>query len=353
MTALFPASSPYRALARSLDALPQRYPPTASGVHLRLLAHLFQPEEAALAAELPPEPEGPAQIATRLNRDPREVAQLLKEMARKGLILTGKTAQGRLGFALMPFVVGIYEEQVNRIDAELARLFEQYFYEAFGQILSLQPQLHRVIPVQQSIANPAAVQPFESATALVDDCQSWGVQDCICRKQKALIGQGCQHPIDVCMILARSPNAFDGSSHIRALTRDEAHQTLRRAAQAGLVHSVSNNQNDLWYICNCCTCSCGLLRGMADLGLANVMARSGFLAVVDQPRCAGCGECLEACQFGAITVDGAAVVNQLRCAGCGLCVQVCPQGALALERRANEPLPPLDEAQWRAARLCG
>ncbi len=42
----------YRTLAQRLDSLPNGFPPTADGVELRLLAHLFSPDDAALACEL-------------------------------------------------------------------------------------------------------------------------------------------------------------------------------------------------------------------------------------------------------------------------------------------------------------
>jgi ferredoxin len=151
------------------------------------------------------------------------------------------------------------------------------------------------------------------------------------------------------MVLADIPDAF-AAGGVRALTRTEAHATLQRSAEAGLVHCVSNNQRELWYICNCCTCSCGILRGMAELGIAGVVARSAFACQVDSDRCAGCGECVEVCSFHALSVDGVAEVDGLRCAGCGLCVPVCPQDALILARRPDAEMPPLDEAAWRADR---
>jgi electron transport complex protein RnfB len=43
---------PYRLLATRLDELPNGFPPTADGAELRLLARIFTPEEAALAAGL-------------------------------------------------------------------------------------------------------------------------------------------------------------------------------------------------------------------------------------------------------------------------------------------------------------
>ncbi|HEY9075307.1 MAG TPA: 4Fe-4S binding protein [Anaerolineaceae bacterium] len=346
----FPPDSPYRRLARSLDALPNRYPPAEDGSDLRLLAKLFTSEEAALAADLSAECETPAQIAARLGREQRELVPLLKEMTQKGLIATGKTVEGRLGFRLMPFVVGIYEAQGDRIDAELARLFEDYYHQAFGNALKIQPQVHRVIPVGETIRNDMEVHPFESVTAIVDGCQSWGVTACICRTQKALIGEPCQHPIDNCMVLSKTPNAFAGDAHVHSLTRNEALQTLRHAADLGLVHCVSNNQRDLWYICNCCTCSCGILRGMKELGIANVVARSAFVNTVNEEACLGCGACVEACSFDALTLDYVVEVNEIRCVGCGVCVPVCPQQALALIRRPGEQAPPPTEEEWRNIR---
>ena len=139
-----------------------------------------------------------------------------------------------------------------------------------------------------------AVHPFESAAEIVAEAKAWAVTDCICRKQQALLGQGCDHPLDVCMVFSETPGALDRLEGMRALTQDEAYATLRRVAEAGLVHSVSNNQHGLWYLCNCCTCSCAILRGMAELGMANVIAASAFVCQVDEEKCIVCGECVAA-----------------------------------------------------------
>lgn len=346
------ASHPaYRRLAQTLDRLPEGFPPTASGVELRLLAHLFTPDEADLVADLTLTAETAPDIAQRTGRDARAVRQLLKDLVRRGLITAKRTPHG-LGYALLPFVVGIYEMQGSRIDRTLAELFEAYYHEAFGRMAAVYPPVHRVIPVQQSIQTELNVQPYESAADIVRAAQAWGVLDCVCRKQKALIGQPCEHPLDVCMVLSQMPGAFDQAEGIRALSLDEALATLRRAADAGLVHSVSNSREDLWYICNCCTCSCGILRGMVDLGLSGVVAGSGFMAQVDEDLCIACGVCAERCPFNAITVDGAARIDALRCAGCGQCVPVCPVSALTLVRRpdAGPDTLPATLAEWRERR---
>jgi electron transport complex protein RnfB len=351
-------TSPYRLLAERLDALPNGFPSTPDGAELRLLAKLFTSEEAALAANLRLTLETPRQLAARLAQaglapiDPGTARRLLKSMARKGLINAGKTRSG-LGYGLMPFVVGFYEEQNGRMDAELAQLFEAYFIQAFPQLLGPRPALHRVVPVDEAIRVDLEFRPLESAGDLVRQAQAWGVLACICRTQKALIGQACRHPLDNCMVLSHTPGIFDNHPLIKALTLDQALETLHQAAQAGLVHSVSNVRQEVTYICNCCTCSCGILRGAAQLGAANVVARSAYLSQVDPDRCQACGSCLSACPFEALSLPGwTAVVDRLRCVGCGLCTQACPEQALSLALRpAEEVLPvPQDTAAWQAER---
>ena len=345
------SENPYKLLAERLDALPNGFPPTEDGAELRLLAKLFSEEEAALAAQLRLTLETPAQIADRIGGDSKTLRKQLKNMARRGLIAAGR-AEGGLGYGLLPFAVGIYEMQFHTIDAELAQLFEDYYQRAFGQAVTMQPALTRVIPVGESVPMDVEVQPFESATAIVSSARAWGVVDCICRTQQALIGNPCEHPLDVCMLLNETPGVFERSSTVRSLTREEALATLRRAADAGLVHSVSNNQQGLWFICNCCTCSCAVLRGMADLGIANIIARSAFVNQVNEDLCVACGLCVDRCQFEALSLEDVVRVDEIRCVGCGVCVPACPEEALSLVRRPPEQVlpPPVTETEWRQAR---
>jgi Pyruvate/2-oxoacid:ferredoxin oxidoreductase delta subunit len=343
----------YKKLAGRLDALPNGFPSTADGAELRVLAKLFTPEEAELAAQLRLTKESPEEVATRLGREQAEVRTLLKGMVRKGLIAAGRSESG-LGFGLLPWVVGIYENQIASMDAEMAALFESYYKEAFGEMLRVSPQFHRVVPVRESIQVDIEVRPHESAADLVEGAQAWGVLDCICRKQKALIGEACEHPIDVCMTLSDTPHAFDDNPVIRALTLDEALSTLQRAADAGLVHSVSNNRKGVHYICNCCTCSCGILRGQAELGIANVVARSAYVNQVDDLLCNGCETCLDYCQFDALAMGDEMIVqvSDIRCVGCGVCVPHCPNEALGMVLRPEDQILKTPESlkDWGLAR---
>lgn len=353
------ADNPYKILAIKLDSLPEGFPETQNGVELRILEYLFTPEEALLASKLRIKLENVRQIEARIGGDFKTLKNQLKEMARKGLIRIGMAETGGLGFGLLPFVVGIYEMQTDNMDSTLANLFEDYYQQAFVKMTAVEPKFHRVIPVGETIRNDMAIEPFETAATIIENAKAWGVTDCICRQQKALIGDPCDHPLDVCMTFSQRPGAFDGSSVVKALTKEEAYVTLKRAADAGLVHSVSNNlEADSFishYICNCCTCSCGILRGIAETKMSNVIARSAFVNQVDPELCAGCEICVEYCQFDALSLTPADLFIQIdnnRCVGCGVCVPKCPEEALSLVRRPEDEIQaiPKSHQDWMELR---
>lgn len=52
--------------------------------------------------------------------------------------------------------------------------------------------------------------------------------------------------------------------------------------------------------------------------------------------CLGCGDCVSACQFGAISMDpvtGLPVVDEEKCTACGACVKACPKGVIELRNK--------------------
>jgi ferredoxin len=342
----------YRRLADRLNKIPNGFPATKSGVEQRLLAKIFTPEEAGLAAELSVDPETADVIAARVGREPKAIYHTLKAMVRKGQIQVSRK-NGKLGFGLMPFAVGIYEEQLPRIDEELAMLFEQYFLELEGALAQHGPAIHRVIPVKEAIPAGVEIYPYERATELLERAKAWGVRECICRLQQKLVGKGCDRPLEACLVFAPVAGVFDYSETTRAISKEEAVRILDQAAEAGLVHSPGNFQDGHSYICNCCTCCCGVLRNVAEFHSPTAIASSGFVASVNEAACVGCGDCLARCQFGALIMhEGVCVVDSVRCVGCGLCISACPSQAMQLERPATREIspPPASFSEWMAER---
>ncbi len=333
----------YNKLAEKLDQLPNRYPATESGVEIRLLEKMFALEEATLAAEMSGEKESASVIAERAGVPVKDAKLILKDMVRNKLILFSKK-DNELGFGLMPFVIGLYEEFLPRLDKESAELFEQYFQETKGKITGKGISVHRVIPVEESIDFEMEIFPYEKASDLLENAKSWGVRDCICRTQKDLIGDPCEHPLENCLVFAPIEGAFDRSDIDRAISKEEAIQILHESEEAGLVHTTGNYQGPNYYICNCCTCSCGILRGVAEFNNSTAITRSDFLAIVDEDLCVICGDCLERCQFNALELgDNTLLIDMVNCVGCGLCVPVCPEDALVLIRRPEGELQPPPE----------
>lgn len=338
----------YRKLARGLDDIPPGLPSTESGVELRLLAKYYALEEAVLASVMRQPPETAADIATRAGVDPDTALRTLEGMAAKELISSEK-GEGEPRFGLSPFIGGVFEEQVHRLNEEIAALFEQYYRETQGPGSRDTPAWHRVIPVAEAIPFGIEISPYEQATEILKAAKSWAVRPCACRLQQQLVGKGCGRPIGNCVIFAPTEGAFDGSEVDRPITKEEALQILCEAEEMGLVHTLPNYRDGYDYICNCCTCCCMVLRGVAEFGILSAVAHSGFRAVIDAELCEGCANCVERCQFQALSVpDVVSVVDYNRCVGCGSCVTVCPADALRLERRpeGEAPPPPATPDEW-------
>lgn len=342
----------YKQLAEHLDQIPNGFPETESGVELKILTKLFTPEEAEVACAMSLKPLPAKAIAEKYLQHERQTFILLKGMVKKGLIDIERGHDGLL-FKLMPFIVGFYERQNAQIDKEFALLFEQYYREALHGMMTISPSVHRVIPIEKAIPLNIEVMPYERASHYLEQANSWGVLKCICRVQKSLIGEGCQHTIENCLAFSHKPNAFTLVNSIRSISKAEAFQILSQASQEGLVHSTQNTQEGVDYICNCCSCCCGLLRGIIEYGSLNAVGRSDFYASVEESLCNGCSVCIEHCQFHALEIiSDICQVNRERCFGCGLCVASCPTEALQLVPKsiAETDPPPKSESEWREKR---
>jgi len=339
----------YERLAKALDMLPNGFPRTASNVEIRLLKKIFSQEEAFVASQLSGSTESVAEIAKRIGLSVEEAKVRLKKMAGRGLLWQGNS-RGESSFRLAPFVVGIYESQRESLDHELAHLVEDYMASggAVG-IMKPQPALHRVIPAQKAVKSEL-ILPYDDVKAILLKAKSFRLNDCICRMQTNLIGRKCDFPMRTCL----SFSSFEGSSSENAISKEEALAFLDKAEEIGLVHTVSNVMKGLGYVCNCCGCCCGILRGITDWGIENSVAHANYYSTINPDECVDCGTCRKRCQIHAISEkDGVSVVDTKKCIGCGLCATGCPNGAAKLVRKPQTEIidPPLDFATWEHERL--
>lgn len=338
----------YKRLAQRLDQLPNGFPSTESGIELKILKTLYTPDEAELALALKPTPETPAMMARRIGMRLNDLKPRLEGMAQKGLIGCFKLS-GKLAYMLMPFLIGIYEFQVDRMDAEMAKLFAEYRPMLTKTVGGAEPAMTRVVPVNQSIEARHEVLRYEDLRGMVKEARSFVLKDCICRKQKAFEGEPCNHTMETCLGFSPEEGAYDDFTYAgRVIDKEGALELLDRVAEEGLVHCTYNVQEGQRFVCNCCICCCELLKSIKHHEAPYLLTGSHFAAVIDQETCEACGVCAEErCPMDAI-VD--LQVNRDRCIGCGVCIPTCPTGSITLERRSGME-PPANLQAWAMERM--
>ena len=321
----------YEQLARHLDDLPAGYPATESGVELRILRRLFTPEDAALALHLTVLPEEARVVARRAGLPVEETAARLALMEEKGLIYSYQPRNGAPHYGAAPFVVGIWEFQVNRLTPELIHDFEEYAPHLL-EIWEKTPQL-RTIPVGESIPTDSQVMAYEQVETIIRSHQQIAVAPCICRRERALVGEGCGKPLETCLSFGSAAAFYQRNGMGRPISQEEALNILKTADEAGLVLQPGNAQRPN-FICCCCGDCCGVLRNLQQHPNPAGVIGSAFFARVDSESCTGCGLCEIRCQMDALNMDNyIPEVSLARCIGCGLCVTSCPYEAMSLVKK--------------------
>jgi len=330
----------YRQLALHLDRLPGGFPATDSGVELRILRRLFSPQDAELALHLTLLPEEARVIAYRAGLTIQDAKQHLEDMASRGLIYSLHHRERPPEYMAMQYVIGIWEFQVNRLDESLVRDMDEYIHTLLDvDLWRRAPQL-RTIPIAESIAYPNEVLAYEQAREIVRKQEKILVADCICRKEQNLVGEGCDKPLETCLIFGGGAQYYERYGMGRSISVDEALAVLDTANRAGLVLQPTNAQ-EAGNICCCCGDCCGVLRTIKHYPRPADLISTPFFAHVDTDLCASCGVCETRCQMEAISLeDGVCMVKTERCIGCGLCVTTCVTHALNLERKAESPTVP-------------
>lgn len=339
----------YKKLAKVLDTLPNGFPASETGVEQKILQMIFAPDDADLFCDLRLSFETPDQIAQRTGRPLEGLDDHLKQMWEKGQVFGVDFGAVRV-YKMAPWVFGIFEFQLQHLTKELAELCKEY-EKTFGpQFFNSKVPLMNVVPVEKEISSNEVTMPFEQVSSIIENGKSFAVNDCICKKEHDLLGEPCDRPMEVCLAIAPVPDFFEEHPiKAKPITKQEAYDILKMSEEKGLVHMTSNIEKGHYYICNCCSCCCGVLRGVNEYGGANAV-NSNYYAVIDEEECVSCGVCAdERCQVFAIEEkDDAYAVITDKCIGCGLCISTCPSDAISLIRKNEEDivLPPVDENDW-------
>ncbi|OGS41978.1 MAG: hypothetical protein A3K67_06965 [Euryarchaeota archaeon RBG_16_62_10] len=191
------------------------------------------------------------------------------------------------------------------------------------------------VPVDISFRGGQKVLSFSQAEEILRNASLISLEPCTCRQKM----MNCDAPVDdVCICVDKGAEEAMSLREGRKATFEEAMAALRTTHDAGLVHvSFELEGHEMHSICGCCQCCCHAVAAMVRFGgYDGLVGRSDMIAVHDEPKCNGCGMCIERCQFDAWGLVGGKVRHyQGRCTGCGVCVSFCPEEAIGFVKRAG------------------
>lgn len=338
----------YRELQERLDKYSVGFPATASGIEITILKTMFTEEDAAFFLSLTPALESPEAVAERVCKPVEETADCLEDMAKRGLLFRKRTGDS-VKYGAVPFVHGLFEFQVKRMDKKYAKQVEQYFNGEFSHSMAQNAEgFLRVVPIQQSIDVTRNIAAYEDACALLKKQKLIVVSDCICRKVSATVEAGCGKLMEACFMFGSMAQYYIENGLGRQVEVDEAMRILTAAQEAGLVTQPATAQNPMG-MCNCCGDCCGVLKSLNGYPKPAEMVFSNYYATIDAEACIGCEACVDRCQMNALSMNGeeCAEIDLDRCIGCGLCVTTCPSEAiaLALKPKHRQKTPPVTSGE--------
>ena len=339
----------YRQLRKHIDNMPVGFPATESGVELRLLEHLFTPEEAEIALHLSALPESLDKIYSRAKKtgiSQKKLGVTLARLAKKGSILkTDEAGEPRFSKAML--AIGMFEFQVNRLTKEFHSDMMQYMDEGFSEaFFTKNTSQLRTIPINEDVLPERRIGTYDGAKDLVMNSQGpFAVINCVCRQGMDLQEEPCRSSDirETCLLLGHFAKDAIGQGGAREISKEEMVGILERADDVGMVLQPQNT-TDPHFICCCCGCCCGVLVSAKKLPRPAEYFDANYYAEVNGDLCTECGTCGDRCAMDAILyTDGVASVDLLRCIGCGLCVSTCPDGAILLFEKDQTKAPAKSE----------
>ncbi|MHC1590499.1 MAG: 4Fe-4S dicluster domain-containing protein [Candidatus Helarchaeales archaeon] len=316
-----------------------------------------------------------------------QIIEILENLSKRGMIYKRMkitdTGKQLVRYSAWPMVIGIFEWFFSKAGMndgtyseetikKVTQYFERYAYEGF--MLEIGPsnypwarilpadQANKIVEVNEELGiDKPVVLTFEQVKTAIENANGIGVIPCACRTEGkySKIHPPCDNPIDVCMVLDDIDYFEHAGLLIKRITKEEALEILKKCEKKGLVHCTSNAQ-EMNFICNCCSCHCGILRGYTEMHNPRAFMKSNYIATFNENECKECYRCVEICPTKAIhhymarkneKKEERWEVNPERCIGCGVCASNCPANKIDLKKVRNEiPEETLAECYMRMER---
>ncbi len=152
--------------------------------------------------------------------------------------------------------------------------------------------------------------------------------NCGCRERR---GHCDRSRMDVCLIF-RGDIGTSGTG-LREISMTDALGIFEEASEKRLVARPYRNDADRSItdgVCFCCDDCCEYLINPAS----EKCDKGALIEATDMEQCTYCGDCADACHFGARKMVADELVVQCdNCYGCGLCIDTCTEKAITMIAR--------------------
>ena len=343
-----------------------------------ILTILFTEQEALIASRFPLEEATLDELSRSMKLEASVLQPQLESMANKGLVMD-LPYSGTTYYLLMPGLIGFMEFTFmrNRTDLpmkKLATLMTEYLAEngrdgQAGEFFGSKTQLTRTLVYKEHIPTDSRITRYEDAQQIIRDADFCAVTHCYCRHKKEHLGKTCRKgaPVEeTCMVLGSGARFLVRRGFAKEKTKEELLDTLAKAKSLNLTHVTDNIRSKPSFLCNCCRCCCELMAGV-QMGFQDGLAKTPFIAVIDETRCDYCGDCIKTCNVKCIGLprerrtsdksDRRAKIDPEVCLGCSACISVCEKDAIKLVPREDYRIPPKNKGRmftrilWEKGRL--
>ncbi len=341
---------------------------TKSDYLMPMIESHISPEEAEFLTGFPFLETSLDEIAAMKKMDPDEVLSKIKPLLNKVFIyeaINGETVKYKLWSIFDMFLRYFHIDREGESAKTMANYRNKYFMDGWhSQLKHFKHQELRAIPINETIDSGTEILPYEDIIKVVDDYEYYSVSECACRTlhKHDPDFEESPYPSEVCLHFDEFGRYFVANGLGREITKEETFEILKKAADAGLVHAISNVEDaERSIICNCDMEYCVFTKPYHQLNFDASLDKSNYLVEVTEEACKACGLCAKRCPMDAIQFKfstkstnksrKAMSVNEDLCIGCGVCVHKCKNKAITLKLKVEITRPPKDYAFLRVPNL--